>query len=63
MKKTQIDLMNQACAREAKAAERGRRDARQAISRVVVQRAALAASPAGLAALFPDLKAVKKGAR
>jgi hypothetical protein len=60
MKSNQIDLMNQACAREAKEAERGRRDARQDIARIQVRRAAQAASPAGLVALFPGLKMGKK---
>lgn len=49
-----------ALAREAREAARGDRDARQDIARIVVRRAALAASPAGLAALFPALKAAKK---
>lgn len=52
--------VSQAIAREAKEAARGDRDARQDIGRIVVRRAARVASPAGLAALFPALKAAKK---
>lgn len=51
-----IDLVNAALAREAKEAQRGERDARQDIARIVRRQAMKAASPAGLAALFPGLK-------